>query len=320
MTARLWAATQNGIHRFHRQAEWVTDATFLPGVDVVCLAVAGDLVVAGTEDGIWLTSDAGATWRKAEGLSVPHTRWIAGDPDQANTFLVGTEPAAMFRSEDGGAHWVEAPEVGVLRDQGKWFLPYSPRAGCIRGLAFHGRRVYAAAEVGGALRSDDGGRTWRLTAGSTGQASFDPPPEPTIHPDVHSVAAHPASADLVFAPTGGGFYVSADGGATWRSRYDCYCRAVWADPSDAGHLLLGPADGVDTDGRIEETRDGGASWTPASHGLKVPWRRHMVERFQALDGEIFAVLSSGEVYAAALADLRWRRVLREANSVRALAG
>jgi hypothetical protein len=187
-------------------------------------------------------------------------------------------------------------------------------------LAFHGQRVYAAAEVGGALRSDDEGRTWRLTRGSSGEAGFDPPPEPYIHPDVHSVSTHPSSPDLVFAPTGGGFYTSADGGVTWRSRYECYCRAVWADPADPQHLLLGPADDVDADGRIEETHDGGATWTPASSGLKVPWRKHMVERFADLEGELLAVLSNGHVLAASTEDLVWRRVLAEAGEVRALAG
>src|SRR5437588_9052880 len=111
------------------------------------------------------------------------------------------------------------PEVANLRDQHHWFLPYSPGAGCVRGFAFHGQRVYAAVEVGGALRSDDGGETWRLAEGSDGNPDFDGPPPPFVYPDVHAIYVHPTSADLVFAATGGGFYRSDDGGQTWTCQY-----------------------------------------------------------------------------------------------------
>src|SRR5256885_10017228 len=59
-------------------------------------------------------------------------------------------------------------------------LPYTTlfRSGCIRGFAFHGARAYAAAEGGGALRSDDGGETWSLCAGSNGNPDLEGPPAP----------------------------------------------------------------------------------------------------------------------------------------------
>ena len=126
--------------------------------------------------------------------------------------LVGTEPAAIH-CWMGNGPWRECPEVAQLRDALGWWLPYSPEAGCVRGFAFHGDRVYAAVEVGGLLRSDDGGRTWGLVEGSSGDPRA--MAEGGIHPDVHSVAVHPSSPDLVLAPTGGGFYQSEDGGGRW---------------------------------------------------------------------------------------------------------
>ena len=156
-----------------------------------------------------------------------------------------------------GKSWRACAEVTQLRDKFKWSLPYSPEAGCVRGFAFHGSRAYAAVEVGGVLRSDDNGETWQLAEGSDGNPSFEGPPEPFIYPDVHSIEVHPSSPDLVYAPTGGGFYRSNDGGKTWKLFYDCYCRAVWVDPLDPEHFILGPADYVNSNGRIEESRDGG---------------------------------------------------------------
>ena len=83
-------------------------------------------------------------------------------------------------------------------------------------------------------------------------------------------------------------------------------------------MILGPADGVDRNGRIEESRDGGQSWSPASSGLQVPWRRGMVERFFQMEDELFAVLSNGQLFSASLPALEWRRVLPNINPVNAM--
>jgi photosystem II stability/assembly factor-like uncharacterized protein len=238
--------------------------------------------------------------------------------DISDLEFAGTEPANIFVSYDGGESWRACEEVAQLRDKHKWSLPYSPEAGCVRGFAFHGSLAYAAVEVGGLLRSDDSGETWHLAEGSDGNPSFEGPPEPFIYPDVHSIEVHPSSPDLVYAPTGGGFYRSNDGGKTWKLFYDCYCRAVWVDPIDTEHIILGPADYVDSNGRIEESHDGGQSWSPASNGLKVPWRRGMVERFFQADDELFAVLSNGQLLSAFLSTLEWHRILPEIANVNAI--
>ena len=159
----------------------------------------------------------GQTWRAASaGLAHPHVRWLAFHPDISDREFAGTEPAGIFVSHDGAQTWRECPEVAQLRDRHQWMLPYSPEAGCVRGFAFHGDRAYAAVEVGGVLRSDDAGETWRLAEGSDGSPDLDGPPEPFVYPDVHSIDVHPSSPDRVFAPTGGGFYRSD----RWRAHVD----------------------------------------------------------------------------------------------------
>ena len=317
----LWVASGSGVRWFRQEGEaWEQLGHALAGSELTCVDASGRAVIVGGVDGVMRSLDSGANWQAAdEGLTIPHARWVALHPDVPGLTLLGTEPAAIFRSEDHGASWTNCPEIARLRKAGGWFLPYSPESGCIRGLAFRGERAYAAAEVGGALRSDDTGRTWRLTKGSQGKARFEDPPERHIHPDVHSILTHRASADLVYAPTGGGFYLSRDGGKTWELRYACYCRAVWVDPADPDHIILGPADDVDRNGRIEESRDAGLTWHAASQGLKVPWRRHMVERLTQFGEGLIAVLSNGEVLFAELPGLRWRPILEEAGDVRAVA-
>ena len=276
-------------------------------------------ILAGTMDGIFRSRDDGATWHDASsGLSQRHLRWLTFYPGNPECVFAGTEPAAIFVSNDGASSWQESAEVARLRDQYQWFLPYSPEAGCVRGFAFHGERGYAAVEVGGVLRSDNRGIYWQLAEGSNGSPDLAGHTEPFIYPDLHSIQVHPTSPDQVFAPTGGGFYRSIDGGKIWRNLYNCYCRAAWIDPVDPDHIILGPADNVEINGRIEETRDGGVTWHMASDGLSVPWGRHLVERFTQVGTQLFAVLSNGTLITAPLATLAWQEILTDISGINAL--
>jgi len=143
--------------------------------------------------------------------------------------------------------------------------------------------------------------------------------EPMIHPDVHSITVHPSSPDLVTASTGGGLFRSHDGGKSWNCLYRCYCRAAWVDPADPFHILLGPADGVSKGGRIEESHDGGVSWAHATMGLDVPWPRKMVERFFQTGGELFALLSNGDLLSTGLEAIIWTRQLPGSGNITSLA-
>lgn len=82
-------------------------------------------------------------------------------------------------------------------------------------------------------------------------------------------------------------------------------------------MLLGSADWVDRNGRIDETRDRGLTWSPASTGLEVPWGRYMVERFSQAGDDLLAVLSNGEVLISPLEKIEWRRILPEVRDAKA---
>ncbi len=317
MNTYLCLATTNGLFTFERDGDnWREAAIGLSGHHVTSVIAREGVILAGTTDGVFRSDDLGRTWREASaGLTIRHVRWMAYHPDISDLEFAGTEPAGIFVSRDGAETWRERLEVANLRDRHGWSLPYSPEAGCVRGLAFHGARAYAAVEVGGVLRSDDGGQTWRLADGSSGDPDPYDPPAPFVCPDVHSIAVHPSSPDLAFAATGGGLYRSHDGGQTWASLYDCYCRDVWLDASDPDHLILGPAQFVGSNGRIEETRDGGQTWRPLPTEPAAPWRRYMAERFAQVGDELFAVLSNRQLLAAPLAMLEWRRSLPSVKAV-----
>jgi hypothetical protein len=318
--SKLILATEHGLTICEQgNGAWHESMHGLAGRHVTSVIAREGVILAGTNNGIFRSDDGGQVWTESSnGLIARHIRWMAFHPDVSDLEFAGTEPADIFISHNGGESWRECPEVPNLRDKFKWSLPYSPEAGCVRGFAFHGSRAYAAVEVGGVLVSNDEGETWKLAEGSDGNPDLEGPPGPFIYPDVHSLAVHPSSPDLVYAPTGGGFYRSRNGGKTWELLYDCYCRAVWVDPLDSGHMILGPADHVDSNGRIEESHNGGKSWSIASSGLNVPWRRGMVERFLQANTDLFAVLSNGQLLCSPLKDIEWQIILPEIADVNAI--
>jgi hypothetical protein len=321
MSTILLATDQGLVRATDTPDTWTVTGRFLPDTKITSVIAREGVILAGTEDGVQRSDDGGQSWYAVNnGLAEPHIRWLAYHPDISDREFAGTEPAGIFISHDGARSWRAVAEVARLRDRYNWYLPYSPAAGCVRGFAFHGDRLYAAVEVGGVLRSDNGGATWALAPGSDGIPRFGRPVADHVHPDVHAILVHPADANQVLAPTGGGLYHSADGGTTWRCLYDCYCRAAWWDPADARHIIFGPAAGVSRQGRIAESIDGGQTWQPAGQGLATPWPQHMVERFTAHGEWLFAVLSNGELLVTTISPRYWQPVRSVTGRVHAVIG
>jgi photosystem II stability/assembly factor-like uncharacterized protein len=312
----LIISSSDGIYHLDKaDGTWSVVDHFFSGEAFTCVSSNGGIIQIGSRTGTQRSTNAGKSWQVSnQGLSNLNVRWL-DHHEQADLVFAGTEPAGIFVSRDGGLSWVERPEVADLREKNGWFLPYSPGAGCVRGFAFHGNSGYAAVEVGGALQSDDFGENWRLVGGSTGIPEFGPPEGSGVHADVHSIYTHPSSSELVYAPTGGGFFRSRDSGETWQFHYRCYCRAAWINPHDPEHILLGPADSVDQRGRIEESRDGGASWFDVSEDIGTPWPDHMVERFLQTEDELLAILSNGEMLISLIDVWKWRRFHPEITGV-----
>lgn len=317
----LVAATRKGVVLFRGEGgKWELLRRTLGQARATSVIAREGVILVGTEDGVHRSEDIGETWTPAtDGLDTPHIRWLSYHPEISDIEYAGTEPANIFVSKDGGGYWEKRPEVAEMREKFGWHLPYSPEAGAVRGFAIHGDRIYAAVEDGCVLVSDNQGDIWRLAEGSMGTPYHNPSP-PYIHSDVHSIEVHPSSRELVYAPTGGGFFTSEDGGESWQAAYThCYCRACWVHPGDPQFIVLGPADGVDRNGRVELTRDGGRTWESASRGLETPWPNSMVERFVFANDHLQAILNNGDVYTTTIDSMHWERILQEAQGVAAIA-
>ena len=179
MTGELILATDEGVVVCEKTGSaWQVLRRSLKSEQVTCVIAREGVILAGTWHGVFRSDDLGLTWQPAsQNLNDLHVRWLAFHPEISDFELAGTEPAGIYLSKDGAASWQGHPAVVELRRRNGWYLPYSLEAGCVRGFAIHGLRLYAAVEVGGVLRSDDYGQNWMLV---NGEKSF-------VNQDVHSL-------------------------------------------------------------------------------------------------------------------------------------
>ena len=185
----------------------------LEGRDVITLGRVNGGLLAGTDSGVYRSGD-GRAWQ-ASGCEDRAVRAIAAVPGEGSSVYAGTQPAALYRSDDGGGSWTEVEALRRVPGSEKWGLPGNPTGSRALAIAFDATRpsrCLVGVEVGGIMATEDGGETW--SAGMAG-----------TNPDIHALAIDPAAPEVVYAATGfgttdgapitAGVYRSQDGGANW---------------------------------------------------------------------------------------------------------
>jgi photosystem II stability/assembly factor-like uncharacterized protein len=239
--------------------------------DVVYVAALGHLWGAGPDRGIYKTTDAGKTWTKV--LFVDDTTGFVDlkiDPADATVLYAAAwhrlrwggshmegvgKGSGIYKSTDAGATWRRLTDPALKNGlpteaMGRISLAVSPQ---------NHRLVYAMIQVdkgvtessqgrwGGVFRSGDAGATW--TQVNDLQA--------VPHYYYDEILVDPSDSNhvfLLFSP----LLESKDGGKTFApdslARVHVDNHAMWIDPQDPDHWLLG------NDGGVYLTRDRGRSW------------------------------------------------------------
>lgn len=296
----LLVGTMKGAFLFHADGarrEWRMSGPHFRGEAVYSLAFdqrgGRRRVLAGGQSMHWgsvvrTSDDFGATWSAPDRQNVrfPEDSGLAlaniwqirpGRPSEPDVVYAGVEPAALFRSQDGGETWSVVRGLLDHEHRPRW----QPGGG---GLCLHTivldpadeRRMAVAISTGGVYRTDDGGESWRARNEGV-RAEFLPDRHPEFGQCVHKVVNHPARAGRLYLQNHWGLYRSDD----WGDRWTDIANGV---PSDFGFAMeVHPADPdtvyiipLDSDGfrvvpearlRVYRTRDGGASWHPLEDGL-----------------------------------------------------
>jgi photosystem II stability/assembly factor-like uncharacterized protein len=212
-----------------------------------------DTLYAVFGDGIFKSSNAGASWRVINSLPpdgstygqiVAGLRWtLAIDQINPDTLYVGSEAGGgVLKSMDGGASW-EAVNSGL-------------RASSVRSIVIdpqNSRTLYSVIIGRGLFKTTDGGTIWN-PANSGIPSGGNNVGAPAIDP-MNPVTLYNVASD---GPYKWGIYKSTNGGLNWtelESKPNLSTVAVLAvDPHNPGVIFAGGWGGV------SKSTDGGASW------------------------------------------------------------
>lgn len=294
--------------------------TTLDGRGARCLAVDPkdpDTLYVGTSDeGLFKSEDSGGNWEKLSGVEHPRVTAVAVSPTDGAVYA-GTEPSALFVSRDEGAFWRELEGMRHLPSAPTWSFPPRPWTSHVRAIALSHADpnvVVVGIELGGVVRTTDGGETWQDQ-------------RPGAQADCHALAAHPNAPRLLYEAGGGGFAQSGDFGDSWKAADEgMSLRYAWGLAVDAEDPSLVYASAASGPGRAHGggfsdatiyRKVGGGRWEPVLEGLAAfPYALCAnPEAAGALyagfgDGTILRSQDSGEV---------WEEVARVPSGLQALA-
>jgi len=287
------------------------------------------------------SDDLGETWQEPEqapvafpadtGVTLERVWQIAPGPaSQPDRVYVGTQPSALFVSNDRGASFQ------LVR--GLWDHPHRPEwAAGFGGQAIHTvlphpadtGRTLVAMSTGGVYQTADGGASWK--ASNTGiKAYFYPDPWPEFGQCVHKVARDAADPERLYAQNHHGVYRSDDGGGSWTSIADGlpsdFGFPMVAHPHRPGVIWNFPitADAkrfpVDEKCRVFRSTDAGGSWEPMSKGLPTePFYPSVLRDAMCADDAdpagVYFGTRSGEVYASRDEGESWEPVATHLSDV-----
>ncbi|MEZ5031215.1 MAG: glycosyl hydrolase [Saprospiraceae bacterium] len=222
----------------------------------IYVAAYGPVWSAGGERGVYKSTDGGTTWTCVKAVSdytgcndlVMDPR----DPDvlyaafhqrmrKVFTYIGGGPESALFKSTDGGATWTKLEGGLPGGDLGRIGLAISPVDPDVLYTV-----IEANDDKGGIYRSTDQGASWEKRSGTYTSGNY-----------YQEIVCDPKNVDRIYI-TDTYYKISDDGGRTVRNLGELNKHidnhAIWIDPTNTDHLLVG------CDGGVYETWNLAGTW------------------------------------------------------------
>jgi hypothetical protein len=237
---RIYVAMQNSLAIVTgRNTDWKTEIQLdgLPVFDVAVDPFNHERLYAATMgQGLWRSDDSGTSWNPVgQGIKHDVIMSVAVSPlerfGKYGVVWAGTEPSALFRSENGGESWQERPALLDLASKPTWSYPPKPDTHHVRWIQPDRHEpglLFVAIEQGGIMRSLDGGLTWEDR-------------KPGAQRDGHTLRTHKLAPGRVYEAAGGE-------------------DPQWVEEPLGKYVVM-------SRGGYAETRDGGATWETITDGL-----------------------------------------------------
>ena len=179
-----------------------------------------DLMVAGTLQGVYRTTDNGLHWSQispAGSTEIHEVQSVAIDPKNTQIIYAGTWHLP-WKTVDGGAHW-ENIKTGIIEDSDVFSILIDP---------IQSQTVYLSA-CSGIYKSVDAGSLFKKAPGI-----------PSAARRTRKLLQDPGHLSTVYAGTTQGLYRTLDSGQTWGplTPDNVIVNDVYVDPKDSGHVLL----------------------------------------------------------------------------------
>jgi len=224
--------------------------------NIVFVACEGSIWGPGGDRGLYKTTDGGKTWRKvlniSENTGVNNIIYDPRNPDimyatseqrrrHVWTHISGGPESAVFKSTDGGETWFKIMKGLPKVDLGGMGIAVSPANPDVIYLI-----VEAAYDQGGFFRSTDRGASWQKMSSYHSSGQY-----------FNEIFCDPKNVNKVYS-TETVTKVTLDGGKTWKplgnNNRHVDDHAMWIDPDDTKHFLIGG------DGGVYESFDGGKTY------------------------------------------------------------
>ena len=225
---------------------WTAERRFAGKSRLTCVTTdprrAERVYCGSARDGLWRSDDRGRTWsRVGAGIIHPHVTAVAvsanelgagDDGDGDSVVYAGTEPTALYRSEDAGETWEQRHALLALPSAPSWSFPPRPDTSHVRWIATDPlveERIFVAIEAGALVTSTDAGLTWtdRRPGGPY---------------DTHTLVVHPHEAGRLYSAAGDGYFESTTSGVNWERREDGlrhhYVYGLAVEPDDPETIVI----------------------------------------------------------------------------------
>ena len=202
-----------------------------------------DILVTGSNRGVYRSTDAGETWEQFETAAYPDIRNIeslAIDPRNTDHIYVGTWHLP-WKTEDGGRTW-KSIKTGMIDDSDVFAIEIDQR---------NPDHVIASA-CSGIYESKNGGALWRKVQGIPSQSRR-----------TRDILQHPSQSNVIFAGTTEGFWRSADGGNSWMltTSRTLEINSIAVHSKEPQTIYIGT-----NNYGVMISRDGGKNFVPSNEG------------------------------------------------------
>ena len=184
----------------------------------------------GPGSGIWKTTDGAKSWTKISGNGLPANPII----ERIGLDLARSKPSTIYASIEVGASGGTGAGVN---DDGTLVDPNAQgRGGGGGGGRGNQPPPPPDPNKSGIWRSDDAGKTWKFLSNSMDRPMY-----------YSQIRVDPTNPEIAYQG-GAPFFKTTDGGKTWRqvqglAHSDHH--AIWVDPRDGKHLMVGNDGGLD---------------------------------------------------------------------------